>query len=222
MNFRNHLTTAAVCVAVSAISFAAAASDPLFSGSLLFSDSFENGLGQWVGKYGGTGSAVTVPDPLNSGHGKVLQFTAVTAAGDIFSRASFSVPGPFLLSFDHLGNPGLGVGFLGVSYSIPPTIGQGYDNFWYAASQPNPTAIITLVNDGAWHHYDIQVDGTTLAHPFYLMAEDWEGGGGAAGNSFFDNIALTVVPEPSAATLGLIGLALSLFAARRHARSVAG
>ncbi len=188
-------------------------------GAPLFSDDLENGLGQWIGKYGGTGSAVTVADPLNSGHGGVLQFTAVTVAGDIFSKASFSVPGPFRISFDHLGNPGLGVGFLGVAYSVPPYIGEGYDNFWYAASQPNPTAIIMLVNDGSWHHYDIQVDGTTLTRPFYLMAEDWSGGGGAAGNSFFDNISLTVVPEPSAPVLGSIALGLCCLARTWAGRS---
>ncbi len=186
-------------------------------GAPLFYDNFESGLGQWVGKYGGTGSAVTVPDPLNSGHGPVLKFTAVTVGGDIFSQASFSIPGPFKISFDHLGNAGLGVGFLGVSYSIPPTIGEGYDNFWYFASQPNPTGVVTLVNDGAWHHYELQVDGTTLTHPFYLMAEDWSGGGGAAGNAFFDNLNLTVVPEPSAAMLGVLALGLGFACiCRRH------
>ncbi len=201
--------TAVLFVATCCVTFTSAAVP-------LFYDDFENGLGQWVGKYSQSGSAVTVTDPLNSDHGNVLKFTAVTVGGDIFSRASFSIPGPFEISFDHLGNPGLGVGFLGVSYSIPPYIGEGYDNFWYAASQPNPTAIIMLVNDGTWHHYDIQVDGTTLSQPFYLMAEDWSGGGGAAGNSFFDNISLTVVPEPSTWALVGLGAAALMIAGRRR------
>ncbi len=208
-NRPNRLALALFCLALCGFGLASRAE------VLLFSEDFESGLGQWVAKYGGTGSAVTVADPFNSGHGQVLKFGAMTVGGDIFSRASFSISGPFRISLDYAGNPNLGVGFFGVSYTIPPTIAEGYDNFWYFASRPNITAKVMLINDGTWHHYDLQVDGSALTHPFYLMAEDWSGDGGVAGNGFFDNISLAPVPEPSAAVLGVLAVGLRCLARRR-------
>src|SRR2546427_9051552 len=68
----------------------------------IFFDDFESGLGQWTGKSGGAHHGVTVADPLASGHGNVLAFTALNQAGDIFSTALLSGSGPLMLSFDYL------------------------------------------------------------------------------------------------------------------------
>src|SRR5438128_1639803 len=134
-----------------------------------FSDNFESGLGQWTGRNGGPHHGITVDDPLNSGHGSVLTFTALNTGGDMFSTSQLSFTGPFAISFDYLGLPALGGvagdlgGFLGISYSLAPQT-EFTDNFWFAGTMDGYPGLVTpLTDDGAWHHYSIPLDGTSFA-----------------------------------------------------------
>src|SRR5205814_9854740 len=105
--------------------------------------------------------------------------------GDIFSAAPISVTDShqqYIVSFDYLGLaqagsvPGNLGGFLGLAASVDDWE-QG--RYWLAgtdASGINTSVGVKLTDDGAWHHYDIDVTsfvqqaGLTEIH---LMLEDW-------------------------------------------------
>ncbi len=78
------------------------------AGQTLFSDDFEGDLSQWVGKLGGAHHGIIVDDPLRS-QNRVLTFTALNGAGDIFGSEVSVTPGQtYVLSFEYLGLPGFG------------------------------------------------------------------------------------------------------------------
>jgi len=94
--------------------------------STLFGEQFNSDLSAWTGKSGGTHHGQIVNDPLNS-QNRVLNFTALGSAGDIFSASTFLslTSGQYILSFDYLGldsghgiNGNLG-GTIGYSYGLP-------------------------------------------------------------------------------------------------------
>ncbi|MER0215636.1 MAG: PEP-CTERM sorting domain-containing protein [Nitrosomonas sp.] len=55
--------------------------------------------------------------------------------------------------------------------------------------------------------------------PLHLMLEDFVGSDAIAGNVYFDNIAVTAVPEPETYALLLAGLGLLGFATRYRRNS---
>jgi hypothetical protein len=190
----------------------------------LFFDDFESGLGQWTGRGGGANNGMTIPDPLSSGHGNVLEFTALDIGGDMFSKTAFTLSGIVSISFDYLGLPQQGHtsnlgGFLGYSYSLSPQQG-GVDNFWLAATDPTyPGIQLQLIDDGTWHHYSVQF-GSSAALPFHIMLEQLNGANGLPGQALFDNVALNVVPEPSLAAFGGLAIGAVLLRARARRASV--
>jgi hypothetical protein len=177
---------------------------------VLFEDNFESGnLHQWTGDVHGPHHGVIVADPLRH-ENHVLTFTELSANGDLFCAALVSVANSaqrYVLSFDYLGLPqadsvpdNLG-GFLGLATSVDEWQ-QG--RYWLAgtdASGINTPIGVELKDDGAWHHYEIDVTslvrsaGLTDVH---IMVEDWRDIGGVPGDVFFDNIRLvaTRVHEP--------------------------
>ena len=189
----------------------AAAFLPAFtlSAQVLFSEDFSNGLGQWTGKNGGSHNAVVVNDPLNSGHGGVLTFTALDAGGNIFSAQPVSSLSPAFIRFDYLGLPGPGSvpgdlgGFLGLATSRSEV-----SRVWLASTSPQWPATFQLVDDGHWH--TIQMAMPNLGSPTYLAMEDWVGSGGIPGDVFFDNIQVSTAPEPSPLLLLAAGIWLAL------------
>jgi len=190
-----------------------------------FLEDFEGGLAQWTGKSGGSHTGLLIADPLNSGRGQVLSFDHFGYGGDLFSANSISNSGPVTISFDYLGLadhdsvPGDLGGFLGIAYSLTP-ISEGHDIIWYAGTVDSyPSLLTTLTDDGLWHRYQFTVDGTALG-AFRLTMEDFSGSGGSACDVYFDNISVIAtpeqVPEPTAATLGLIGGLAALLVIRRR------
>jgi hypothetical protein len=160
-----------------------------------FSEDFENGLSQWVGRPAGHHAQI-VADPLHAGNA-VVDFTETVAAGDLFSLPiPVDVNGEYTLTFDYLGVPSdaslpnnLG-GFLGVSDDIPG------DHHWlYGPAANLAEHDQDLVEDGQWHTYSvtfvpadlIQVNEGTI----HVMLEDGEGPGSLPEDAFFDNIRLT-------------------------------
>lgn len=190
-----------------------------------FTEDFEAGLTQWTGKSGGSHSGVIVADPLNSGRGKVLNFSDFGYGGDIFSSLIASNFGPVVVSFDYLGRadaqsiPGDFGGFLGIAKSLNP-VKEGKDIIWYAGTVDSyPSLLTTLADDGLWHSYQFTLDGAALG-AFRLTLEDFLGSHGSPCDVFFDNISVapmpTQVPEPSAAALGLMGGLAALMMLRRR------
>jgi hypothetical protein len=174
---------------------------------MLFTEDFESGnLDQWVGKNGGDHHGQIVTDPLNDSN-NVLNFTRLNFAGDIFTVSPLdltSVSGPFVLSFDYLGladgdpNPNDLGGFIGICLNLHPA-SQGIDHFWLAGTQPSQAfngdgfAAFQLIDDGTWHHYDIDLTSIVTAENLtgiYIMIEQWGGSGGLPGHVYFDNIEL--------------------------------
>lgn len=197
---------------------------PLHAAS--FSEDFESGLAQWTGKSGGSSSGLIVADPLHSGRNNVLSFANFGYGGDLFSTVTISNTGLVSISFDYLGRadsqskPGDFGGFLGIAKSLAP-INEGQDIIWYAGTIDSyPSLLTTLADDGLWHHYQFTVDGTALG-AFRLVLEDFVGSGGSPCDVYFDNLSViptpNQVPEPTTASLGLLGgLAALLVFQRRN------
>jgi RNA polymerase sigma factor (sigma-70 family) len=176
---------------------------------VLFEDNFERGnLEQWTGNIYGPHHGSIVADPLRP-QNHVLTFTALAAAGDIFSVEPFSVTNSdqqYVLSFDYLG--------LAQDGSIPDNLG-GFVGFatsvedwekmraWVAGTDRSGLAAavgVELQDDGAWHHYEIDISNwarETGALTLHLMLEDWRDIGGVPGDSYFDNIRLIAVQRRS-------------------------
>lgn len=200
-----------------------AATLPMHAAS--FAEDFESGLAQWTGKSGGTHSALIVADPLGSGRGNVLTFSKFGYGGDLFSALTISNSGLVSISFDYLGLadhdsiPGDFGGFFGIATSLTPKA-EGQDIFWYAGTIDSyPSLLTTLADDGLWHRYEFTVNGSALG-AFRLTLEDFVGSAGSPCDVFFDNIMVTQiptsVPEPTAATMGLLGGLAALLMLRRR------
>ena len=169
---------------------------------VLFEDTFENGnLDQWTGNLHGSHSGVIVSDPLRPLN-NVLTFAALAANGDIFSTVAVSdlkANHGYIVSFDYLGSRQEGSptnnfgGFLGVAHSIDD---WREGRSWIAGTDPSgltPIVGIKLIDDGAWHHYDVDISPLVQRsglNSFHLMLEDWRDIGGVPGDAFFDNIRL--------------------------------
>ncbi|HEX5221072.1 MAG TPA: hypothetical protein VFZ59_16025 [Verrucomicrobiae bacterium] len=173
----------------------------------LFQESFEGtNLVQWIGKSGSPHQGQLVADPLNPAN-HVLSFSGVNVSGDMFTPApvNFSRPRQYVLSFDFLGsfNPGIeNGGFIGVSAA---PVGDDSIQSWIGGTFPGaltapPSVATTLVADGQWHHYEIDItaalDELDLAQA-YLMLEDWSQFGSVPGDAFFDNIKVVGVYDIS-------------------------
>lgn len=192
-----------------------------------FSEDFESGLGQWTGKYGGSHSGIIVADPLSSGHGSVLTFSDVTYGGDIFTADPILFSGSTVVRFDYLGlttpcdTADDSGGFLGTTLTLNP-VNEGEDHIWYAATRNNyPGLAVLLADDGAWHRYQICIEGESFGS-FRLMMEDFIFSGGGPGDVYFDNISVislsNPVPEPAAASLAIIGALAAALRRRQCSR----
>jgi hypothetical protein len=180
-----------------------------------FQEDFQSGsLCQWTGKSGGAHDGQIVPDPLDcTGTNLVLNFTATNYGGDIFTALPVSlccVTGNLVLSFDYLGlangdpTPKDLGGFLGICTDLAPA-SEGVDHFWIAGTDPGAIThvpfftSIVLPDDGAWHHYDLDITSiiTNTGISFiYIMMEQWSGTGGLPGHVYFDNIVLQAITCP--------------------------
>lgn len=186
--------------------------------AILFTDDFEGDLSQWVGIYGGTHHGMTVNDPLVSGN-HVLTFFERSSAGDVFTLQQFNlITGqPYRVSFDYLGLagpasiPGSLGGYAGMSEEFPGR------HLWYYGTAGSSGASGILVDDGQWHPYDYYFTapvvftehGSGEGNDIRLIFEDFLESGGMARDAYFDNVSLSVVPEPATILLlgsGLIGL----------------
>ncbi|MGC3957192.1 MAG: hypothetical protein QM813_04255 [Verrucomicrobiota bacterium] len=169
---------------------------------VLFHDKFEGtNLNQWIGKVGEPHHGVLVADPHNPAN-QVLSFSGVNFAGDLFNAIPLNVSRSrqYVLSFDFLGlpeasNPGLETGgFLGIANAADPLIQQTWVCGTYAPAVTAPVPIATtLVANGQWHHYEIDITALIDANDLsaiVLMLEDWGGLGSVPGDVFFDNISV--------------------------------
>lgn len=162
----------------------------------IFSDDFESGLTQWVGRPTGYHAQI-VEDPLVPGN-HVVNFTQTVAAGDIFT-----IPIPvdstevYTLTFDYLGLPQEGSipgnlgGFIGVITGDVPGIAV-----WLYGPAKNPAAHLhDLIEDGQWRTYSVQFKTTDLFETtdgtIRITLEDGEGVGSVPGDAYFDNVKLT-------------------------------
>lgn len=190
----------------------------LAQGDVIFQDSFENGLGQWTGKNGGTHQGVLVIDPLDSGN-TVLSFNGLAAGGDVFTFESFILNPQitYELSFDYLGLTQEGSrqndtgGYVGFSVDMPGT------HSWHWATGNASGAQDVLIDDGQWRSYSFEFTSADLGigENVRLMLEDFSGSGGRGGDAFFDNIYFAPASIPAPGTAMVLGLG-GLIAIRRR------
>lgn len=172
---------------------------------VLFQENFERGnLEQWTGKAGEAHNGIIVKDPLRP-RNKVLSFSEVNTAGDIFTVEKLAVNGPrrYVLSFDFLGrsttptSPVEFGGFVGIITEPAWYV----EHYWVAGTYlpalnvPTPTAT-ELIADGRWRRYEIDITDvieTSGMTELHLMLEDWLELQSIPGDVFFDNIKLVGV-----------------------------
>lgn len=160
--------------------------------STLFFEDFESGLSQWDDTYNGNNSQI-VADPLNSAN-KVLNFSALTHGGDLFSSSPYSgnTEGNYILSFDYLGtcgNENCG-GFIGISSNTAKGT-----HVWLGGTAKTSYYDDLLIDSGSWER--INISFTTDLNLIHLMLQDFDGSLGNAGDAYFDNILLTDANGPS-------------------------
>jgi hypothetical protein len=88
-------------------------------------------------------------------------------------------------------------GFLGIADSPNSDALQ----FWLAGTFPAalntpPSVATTLVADGQWHHYEIDITEFIVANQLtgtHLMLEDWLDLGSVPGDVYFDNVQVVGV-----------------------------
>lgn len=192
----------------------------------LFFDDFEDGnlFDSWVDDGNTSSTGQIVDDPLQDNH--ALNFTGTDTGGDIFTTSNVftSQTGQFKVSFDYLGletegdddTDDLLGGFIGYSYGYPGT------HYWLAGTNVSYTNDIgqviyengvlktnrQLLDTGVWIRYDIYFSATPNTS-IHIMLEDFHldngsMGTGYGGDAYFDNIALSAIPEPP--TLLLLGV----------------
>jgi hypothetical protein len=191
----------------------------------LFSDDFESGLVKW----NPLGTAVLVADPADPLSGNhVLRFNGLGSGGDIYSANSFFAPSQiYTITFDYFsaGKKGLPTNDLGGFVGIGD--GKPGNHTWIAGTQASyPGIKQQLVHNGTWTTYSITVDANTetfyygnvalKGKPLYIFLEDFVGSDQIAGNVYFDNIAVTAVPESETYAMMLAGLGVMGFIARRR------
>jgi hypothetical protein len=187
--------------------------------TVIFNEAFSGDLSAWTGKSGGLSQGFITADPLNAAN-NVLSFSGLNVSGDIFTASSLAVGNyeQVLISFDYLGLakngsvPGNLGGFLGLSLNLNP---QGGDGAWLAGTDQSAAnglgfTGIKLIDDGAWHQY--QIDITSLLKnnnisQIHLMLEDWKDAGGVPGDAFFDNITVQGIPVSESGTTASMLLA---------------
>ena len=166
--------------------------------TVLFQENFESGnLNQWASGHHG----IIVADPLQPTN-HVLTFTALNAAGDIFTAAALPVGNSnqqYILKFDYLG--------LATSNSGPFGLG-GFVGLWVSGTEPhywiagtteaglNTPWSVLLRDDGVWYHYEIDITPLIQSNGLaevHLMLEDWISSGGVPGDAYFDNIQLVAI-----------------------------
>lgn len=168
----------------------------------LFQDNFEASLlDQWTGKIGETHQGVIVSDPLNPTN-RVLTFTGLAIAGDIFTAQPLNVAAPrrYVLSFDFLALPsgetlpGEFGGFIGLAQAPTADAAQTWVAGTYPPALSAPTNVATeLLANGAWQHYEIDITPAIIANQWtelHLMLEDWLNPESVPGDVYFDNVKL--------------------------------
>jgi hypothetical protein len=201
-------------------------------------DNFENHLGQWTGQGYGSAKGEIVADPLRAGN-HVLSFTGTTFGGDIFSTPEITLMEgqAYSFSLEYLGRavadsaPGNYGGFAGLSDVVlqNPYAMRNWPDPWYFGTEANyPGLRVHLIDDGRWHSYSFDFvwhKSATGARSdvVHLMLEDYYDPlnpdiNNSVGDVFFDNVQLSIIPEPS--WMAFIGLAAAglIGRARRRGR----
>lgn len=143
------------------------------------------GLEQWIGQNRDDRVPMhgsIVDDSLRTGQ-YALRFDQKVFGGDFFSSARFSKE-KYRLSFDSLGacsakNCG---GVLGVASDFPSR-----DQWLAGTAKGFPEK---LIDDGNWHHFDIDFDAK---FDFYLAMEQWTDSNGDGGDVFISSIKLSAL-----------------------------
>jgi hypothetical protein len=137
---------------------------------LLFSDTFQGNLDQWVTNDHG----IIVPDPLVTG-GNALAFSALNAGGDLWSPV---IPGTsagvFTLGFYVLGDCGQTSG-CGAFFGIQQVSGGEH---WITADTAFPGLVSQFADTGAWEWVTVSFTATSA---FQVKFEDYAGSPNAYG-----------------------------------------
>jgi hypothetical protein len=190
--------------------------------TVLFSDDFNSPTALSDGNWSSNGSGAIVTAPISglTGSANALTFNNLGSGGDLFS---VMIPGTgignYNISFDYYcatGNCGAFVGLApGSSTSTVPST-AGFDAWLATDTVPHAyTAPYSFSSNGAWTHVSFDF-GVTSNDQFGIKLEDFTG---APGDTFFQNLSVSAVPEPSTWAMMILGFCGVGFMAYRRKRS---
>jgi hypothetical protein len=192
--------------------------------TVLFSDNFDSFTSLSLDTNWATdGSAQIVADPLYATN-NVIDFTADSSGGDLFSQfVPYPVGQQLLLSFDFLeldpSDPGSNpIAYVGTDHTdaLPETA----DEQWILSTVGGAYPEMDQVNItyGVWNEiglYFVPYDPGDLGS---IVLKLEQAGSGTPGTAFFDNISLQIVPEPVTGLYTLAGLLAFAFVVWRRER----
>jgi hypothetical protein len=191
-------------------------------GATLFTETFESASGLGDGNWATAGTAVIVANPMvdvNNPSANVVHFGGLGSGGDLFSKfisysgdPDFIASGQLLLSFDFLWTNTSAVSWAGTDH-VTCTCPGDEQWLWNSAGG---ALYGTTPPANTWVHVAFRFKPEDSGNVGSIVLK-FEQGSGTAGTSYFDNIRLAAVPEPSSLallSLGISGLAIRLYSRR--------
>ena len=189
-------------------------------GATLFTESFENASGLGDGNWANAGTASIVANPMvdvNNPSANVVHFGGLGSGGDLFSKfisysgdPDFIASGQLLLSFDFLWTNTGATTWAGTDHQTSPFGDEQW--LWNSAGGAlfgtNPPA-------NTWVHVAFRFKPEDSGNVGTIVLK-FEQNSGTPGTSYFDNIRLAAVPEPS--SLAFLSLGISALAIRLYSR----
>ncbi len=211
-----------------------ACSTPTAKADVIFSETFSTSAAGWANNANSPATWATIGGLTGDGDGYITAAAVTTSSGAVVLRDQSNLAGSFTGLFGNWTTTGASpLSVTTLSFDLYQDSGttQDFGLRLVSGAFPGafPTATISLAS-GAWDHFDIPVDSTSLTYPeggdyssilsaLNRVQLTVSGTPASPFNVRLDNITISSVPEPSIFALAGVGLGLLGVMARRMKRN---